>query len=82
MILASVLGHRFEKCGMCKSTNIHLDGHKSKGYLFVNIACKDCRARRNLGSYKDGGYFWKSWEKYEPRSEPPPAKESPPIDED
>ena len=58
-----------DKCGLCKSENIHLSSNKAKGFTFVKMICKDCNARSQLGSYKDGGFFWKEWEKYEPVKE-------------
>lgn len=58
-----------DKCGLCKSENIHLSSNKAKGFTFVKMLCSDCNARSQLGTYKEGGYFWKEWEKYEPVKE-------------
>jgi len=63
---AAFFGHHFETCGLCKSPNIHLDGSKAKGFTFIKVICGDCNARRQMGQYKDGGFFWKAWEKYQP----------------
>jgi len=60
--LASMPG----KCGVCKSENVHLASNKAKGFTFVKVICGDCNARAQMGQYKDGGYFWKGWEKYTP----------------
>ena len=56
-----------EKCTLCESQNVHLSSNKAEGFTFVKIICRDCNARANLGQYKDGGCFWKSFEKYEPK---------------
>lgn len=66
----AIFGDIPEECGLCKGKNVHLNANKAKGYNFVKVICRDCNGRAQLGSYKDGGYFWKSWEKYEnPASE-------------
>lgn len=59
---AAFLGHQFDKCGLCGSEDIQLTGNKAKGYTFVRVRCKECKAERQMGEYKDGGYFWKDWE--------------------
>ena len=54
------------KCGLCQSENVHLSSNKAQGYTFVKVLCEDCNGRSQLGQYKEGGFFWKEWEKYEP----------------
>lgn len=56
-----------EKCNLCGSDKIHLSSNKAEGFTFVKMICEVCGARAQLGQYKDGGYFWKSWEKYTPK---------------
>lgn len=75
---AGVLASAPTKCGICKSENISLSGNKAQGYTFVKVLCRDCNARSQLGQYKDGGFFWKRWEKYTPSAkeeEVPPEEE-------
>jgi len=55
-----------DKCKICESENVHLSSNKAQGYTFVKVICKDCNARSQMGQYKDGGSFWKEWEKYVP----------------
>lgn len=55
------------KCRLCGSENVHLSGNKAEGYTFVKMLCDECDARAQVGQYKEGGIFWKSWEKYEPK---------------
>lgn len=59
------------KCGICGSENVQLEGNKAKGYTFVKVVCKDnaCSARSQLGQYKDGGFYWKAWEKFSPQEQ-------------
>ena len=53
-------------CGLCKGKNILLQTKMAKGYCFIEFVCVDCGARAQFGQYKEGGYFLKQWEKYEP----------------
>ena len=57
------------KCELCGKENVGLTGNKAKGYTFVKIVCKDCGAVSQLGQYKEGGIFWKKFEKYQPTGE-------------
>jgi hypothetical protein len=57
-----------EKCGVCDSTDIHLSTNKAGGFTFVKMICGACNSRANIGQYKEGGIFWKTWEKYTPKS--------------
>jgi hypothetical protein len=52
-------------CGLCKSENITLQTRvtKEKGFKYTEFVCRDCRAKRQMGEYRDGkGYFLKGWE--------------------
>lgn len=73
MSKAGVLAMMPDKCGLCGKDNVSLSSNKAKGYTFVKVVCKECDARSQLGQYKEGGYFWKSWEKYQ--SSQPQQKE-------
>lgn len=66
-------------CGVCGSGKIHLASNKAQGYVFIKMLCEECNARAQIGEYKDGGFFWKDWEKYEPPSKrkTPNSKEPP-----
>lgn len=58
-----------EVCGNCESTDLVLDGQKSQGFTFVKVKCLKCNARSQMGERKDGGVFWKTFEKYSPEEE-------------
>ena len=64
--IAGFLSSMPDTCKICGSKNVHLTSNKAKGYTFVKVLCEDCNARAQLGQYKDGGYFWKEWEEYNP----------------
>jgi hypothetical protein len=64
--LAGFLAEMPSKCSLCGSEEVCLSSNKAKGYTFVKVKCLKCNARAQLGSYKDGGYFWKNFEKYQP----------------
>lgn len=59
------------KCGMCydeatgkgKNLTLKTRGTKDGGFQYTEFICLDCGARRQLGTFKDGGgYFLKEWE--------------------
>jgi len=52
---------------VCESEDVILSGNKAKGYTFVKVVCNKCDARAQLGEYKEGGFYWKEWEKYIPK---------------
>ncbi len=54
------------KCKLCGSIDVHLASNRAKGFLFVKVICHLCNARSQLGQYKEGGFFWKEWELYNP----------------
>lgn len=54
-----------DTCGLCKSKEVQLKGNKAKGYTFVSVVCNRCGAKSDIGEYKDGGFFWKKFEKTE-----------------
>jgi len=63
------------KCGLCKSENVSIQARKTKDkegdeFIYLEVYCKDCRARQNIGEYKSpkGCLFLKKWEKYEPKN--------------
>lgn len=58
-------------CLLCKSKNVALDyryavakqgDNVGKGYDYYKVKCLDCNAERQLGQYKEGGFFAKRWE--------------------
>lgn len=77
MLRAAVIGDMPSKCRKCKGTDVHLNGNKAKGFEFVKVICRGCNARAQLGQYRDGGYFWKSWEDYEPPQKEISSEETP-----
>lgn len=54
-------------CDVCGASgdNFYLTTNKAKGYTFINVKCGECQAKSGLSEYKDGGYYWKDFEKYE-----------------
>ena len=54
-------------CSECGSEDVELTGKKAEGYTFVKVSCKKCFAQSSMGQYKEGGFFWKKFEKYVPK---------------
>jgi DNA-directed RNA polymerase subunit RPC12/RpoP len=57
------------KCGKCGSENIKFSARKASKdkteYVFPEIYCFDCKAKRPMGEYDGvgkGGIFFKKWE--------------------
>jgi hypothetical protein len=67
LMLSATLGQKFDTCAICGEHELELSGSKAQGFTFVKIRCKSCGAQAKLGQYKDGGYFWNRFEKYEPK---------------
>jgi len=83
LALAGMLAQTPTKCGICDSKNVGLSANKNKGITFVKVICKECNARANFGEYKDGGFFWHSWEKYEaPSKKAVEDKDIPKVEDD
>ncbi len=70
---AIVLGNPKTYCPFCKSTdNTQMDTNKATSkdpknpgtFTYVNVWCRKCGAKSNLGQYKAGGYYWKAFEQY------------------
>lgn len=66
LALAGTFSSMPSQCKMCQSEDVHLSANKAKGFTFVKVICEKCNARSQLGQYKEGGFFWKSWENYNP----------------
>lgn len=81
LMKASVFSSMPERCSLCGNEEIHLTSNKAKGYQFVKMICPKCNARAQLGQYKDGGYYWKGWENYEPPAVSKAAEEEHPEGE-
>ena len=67
LFTAGTLSGTPDKCSLCGSEEVELEGSKAKGYTFVKVKCLKCGARAQLGQYKEGGQFWKAFEKYQPK---------------
>jgi hypothetical protein len=65
LFMTGVLASTPDKCTLCNSEDVSLEGNKNSGYTFIKVTCKKCFAQAQLGDYKDGGHFWKKFEKYE-----------------
>jgi len=67
---AIVLSNPPSRCQVCQATEgFRYTSNKDKeGNVYVNVKCK-CGARSKLGRYKTSGYFWHSFEKWEPKPE-------------
>jgi len=61
---AGVLASTPDECSLCKSKDVSLSGNRAKGYTFVKVVCGKCGAKADLGEYKDGGFYWKKFEKF------------------
>lgn len=66
---AVVLTNPRRRCEVCNNTTrFYFTTNKDKeGNVYVNNSCGECGARSKLGQYKAGGYFWRPFEKFEPR---------------
>jgi|TARA_Y100000034_G_scaffold19875_2_gene22618 hypothetical protein len=72
---AIVLSNPRKYCNVCENNRFfRLDSNKAEGkgnnkgsFTYINNVCTKCGAKSNLGQYKAGGYFWKEFEKYEPK---------------
>lgn len=64
-----VLGNPRAKCNACGDTGFtykKFDTNKDKdGNTYINCVCLKCGAKSKLGQYKNGGYFWHEYEKWE-----------------
>jgi hypothetical protein len=65
LFVAGFLSETPEICSLCGSEKVRLTSNKAGGYTFVKVRCEDCGGQANVGSYKDGGYFWKKFERWE-----------------
>lgn len=66
-----------DQCGMCQSKNVALDSNKAESFTFVKIRCLDCRARSQMGQFRDGsGIFFKKWEIYQPDKDAAPKEDT------
>lgn len=54
------------KCGQCGSKDVSLQYSTAKGYKFAKFICNECNSRAPWGEYKEGGYFLKQWETFNP----------------
>ena len=78
---AGMLASAPDVCALCGG-EVSLTGKKAKGYTFVEIRCKKCSATSSLGQYKEGGFFWKKFEKYQPQPKVEDDDNIPVIEED
>ena len=69
--IAIVLSNPKRQCNECKNEeDFYFTSNKDKeGNTYVNVKCGKCEARSKLGQYKAGGFFWRDFEKYEPKKE-------------
>lgn len=61
-----------DECGNKGRDKFRWDTNKDKDKnVYINIMCKSCGAKAKLGQYKgaDGGYFWRTFEKYIPKNQ-------------
>lgn len=63
-------------CSECGSSEVELSGNKADGYTFVKVHCKSCNANSTMGQYKDGGFFWKKFERFTPKETASAVKEA------
>lgn len=83
-------------CGLCKNDKVIFEvqkGSSDKGtFTYVKRKCLKCNATSTLGKFKDGGYFWKEWNIYNPdqpkqqapqpetKPQPQPQEEAIPVE--
>lgn len=67
---AIVLTSPKKKCNVCGNlSDLYFTSNKDvEGNVYVNYKCPKCGARSKLGQYKAGGYFFRDFEKYVPKS--------------
>lgn len=83
LFLAGSLVSMPTRCGICGNLDVVLTGNKAKEFTFVKVICNNCKARSQMGEYKDGsGFYWKDWEKYVPQEGPGRDGDIPVIEED
>lgn len=70
LALAGSLSEIPDKCS-CGSKDVKLSSNKADGFTFIKVKCNACGATSGLGQYKDGGYFWKQFVKFEGKKELP-----------
>ncbi len=64
------------ECAFCKGEDISLQTRvtKEKGFKYTEFVCRnpECKAKRQMGEYRDGkGFFLKAWEEgYKPDTDP------------
>ena len=59
-------------CDACGQTGVvNIIANKDKdGNIYINNRCPKCGAYSKLGKHRDkSGYFWRSFEKYEPKKQ-------------
>ena len=66
---AIVLTQFPKKCICGNTEGFYWTTNKDKeNNIYINIKCPKCEARAKLGTLKgDTGYFWREFEKYEPK---------------
>jgi hypothetical protein len=73
-----------DKCGVCGSPDIVLEGHTAKDksggeFTYCSYKCTKCNSSATLGEYKKGGLFLKSWVKYEKKTNSEQQSEANPF---
>lgn len=73
---ASVLGNPPRECGRCGGDDIRLYSNRdTEGNIYLYVQCLKCKSQANIGLYKSGGFFWKSWkEGWKPEAPSKPHK--------
>jgi hypothetical protein len=63
-------------CGNEDTEKMYFTTNKDKeGNTYVNVKCAKCGARSKLGKLKIGGYFWKEFEQYVPKTQETQSKD-------
>lgn len=57
-----------DKCTLCNSENVQLEGNQADAFKFIKVRCLSCNAAAQVGQYKNGGNFWKKFEIYNPNA--------------
>jgi len=67
LAMAGFLAEIPTKCGTCGDENVKFTSNRADGFIFVKVKCNHCLASANMGEYKEGGFFWHQFVKYEPK---------------
>lgn len=92
MLKAITLANPRLFCGVCRDLGLEnktLEARKSKSdkgtFIYISVRCNGlegkCGSRSTLGTYQDGGYFWKEYERFEGKQQTTTARPQAPVED-